>query len=253
VKSAPHPLVLLIVFWADRVTGLSVVKNWMIDNLALSPYDVSHPNPIGIVGSVFIYDGWLNTVFLALTVLAFYLLAIYFMACPQTGITRSTIRRLSIVFSASSIAAAIVANAIWYFSPTALQSYGTSGVVAGAAGSLAAIGIILVVIPKIKSSFLRQLHQMTKREFGSSATSHHDCPAVANIVATIAWALWTVTLIAVFWSFATREAATQYGSINLSVHWYSFFSGIIAAGISILFLNEPHGAVRASGSRRTPA
>ncbi len=222
VKSSPYPLALLLIFWADWITSVGPINNWLKYNLTLYSRYAARPNPIGIIGSIFIYDGIFNIILLTLVTAAFYLVAYYLAAGSHYWIPQAKVSRLSTIFFASSLAAAILANVAWYLYPdpetyASYPAYGTSGVVAGAAGSLT---MMILLIIKIKS--------IANRLTMHGAFSGHRSNPYPAVAAVIGGALWAITLVFIFGSFITREVFTPSGDIvNLWVHYVSFFCGLI--------------------------
>lgn len=162
----------------------------------------SGDTPWGIFTSIFVYDGWQNAA-------VFYLLALAYL--PFSSHLGSTVRRNRSVFMAvAAFAAAIISNGIWTALRPLSVSYGQSGVVYAAWGSLVAFCVA--------DAFPRGA---TWRSWGPKYLGREERGAVLANLAMVA-----ATVGAVVWSPGIFLGEAP--GVNAFVHAVGFLCGYLA-------------------------
>jgi membrane associated rhomboid family serine protease len=115
--------VLVIFFAADAIAAIPSLNAWLVTNFGLT-----RANPLGIVMSIVVYDGWANVVVLFLASVAYVL--------GTMGLSQPARRQASRLYLLLTLTSAIVGGLAWYLTGLypAIPVHGTSGVVMAAIG-----------------------------------------------------------------------------------------------------------------------
>jgi hypothetical protein len=192
---------LLGFYLVDAIGGIPSLNTWMVSHFSLE-----HGNPVGLILSITVYDGWVNTAYLAAAASSFLLATL-----SLGGIDK---RKASKFFVSISILGAIVGNTIWYISDKGpnLPVRGTSGVTMASIGisfvpALMCISVIIVRDLKIKFPTRRAKLRWRRANW------------------SIAYVAFSLVLIC--WSTALLTLYSATG--NSVIHSVSLLFGIIAS------------------------
>ena len=192
---------LLGFFLVDAIGAIPSLNSWLVGHFSLEL-----GNPAGVILSITVYDGWLNTAYLAGSASAFFLATV-----SLGGIDR---RKASQFFASTSVLGAIVGNLVWYISDKGpnLPVRGTSGVTMASIGVLlvpAIMCISVIIVRDLKIKFPTRRAKLRWRRANWS----------------IAYVAFSLVLIC--WSTALLTLYSATG--NSVIHSVSLLFGIIAS------------------------
>jgi hypothetical protein len=195
---------LLIGFFAlDMVGAYPPFNSWLVAH-----FSNDRANPLGVVLSILVYDGWQNVLVLAVAVVSFALCSL-----SVKGVRMADVSRFFVV---STVLGAIAGNLVWYLTGVEpnISVRGTSGV------AMAAIGLCLVPALMVTAVLTVKDHRtvgLSRTEKLRWRRENWPVPYLGFSLMLVAWLIAWLALL--------------FPAGNAVVHGVSLMFGLLASAI----------------------